>query len=219
MTGSKAPVKRLKIAILPVTPFEQNCSIIWDEVTMVGAVVDPGGDVDSILEALKKNGIKAEKILLTHGHIDHAGGAADLKAALNVPIEGPHIADKFLLDGLAAQGRQYGFAAKNVASDRWLADGDTVTIAGQTFDCLHCPGHSPGSIVMVNKAQRFALMGDVLFRGSVGRTDFPYGNTDDLINAIRTKILPLGDDMAFICGHGPTSTVGAERQTNPFIQD
>ena len=208
----------LKAAIIPVTPFEQNCTILWDETTMVGAVVDPGGDVDQIMAAIAEVGCKIEKILLTHGHIDHAGGAAELKTKLNVPIEGPHLADKFLLDGLAAQGQQYGFAADNVTPDRWLVDGDTVTVAGHSFDCLHCPGHSPGSIVMVNKAQRFALMGDVLFRGSVGRTDFPYGNTDDLITAITTKILPLGDDVAFICGHGPTSTIGNERAHNPYIQ-
>jgi hydroxyacylglutathione hydrolase len=216
--GSK-PKPGLQAAIIPVTPFEQNCTILWDEATMVGAVVDPGGDVERIMDAIAEVGVKIEKILLTHGHIDHAGGAMDLKARLgNVPIEGPHLADKFLLDGLEAQARQYGFEAKNATPDRWLVDGDKVTVAGHTFDCLHCPGHSPGSIVMVNKAQKFAMMGDVLFRGSVGRTDFPYGNTDDLINAITTKILPLGDDMAFICGHGPTSTVGNERASNPYIQ-
>jgi hydroxyacylglutathione hydrolase len=224
MTGSKSPasappVAGLRAAIVPVTPFEQNCTILWDETTMVGAVVDPGGDVDQILAAIAEVGCKIEKILLTHGHIDHAGGVMELKAKLaNVPVEGPHIADKFLLDGLEKQGRQYGFAAQNAAPDRWLVDGDKVTVSGHTFDCLHCPGHSPGSIVMVNKTQKFALMGDVLFRGSVGRTDFPYGNADDLITAIKTKILPLGDDMAFICGHGPTSTVGNERKSNPFIQ-
>ena len=216
---SDKPSKDLRAAIIPVTPFEQNCTILWDETTMVGAVVDPGGDVDRIIDAIAEVGCRIEKILLTHGHIDHAGGAADLKMRLgNVPIEGPHLADKFLLDGLAAQGRQYGFDAKNAIPDRWLVDGDQVTVAGHTFDCLHCPGHSPGSIVMVNKAQKLAMMGDVLFKGSVGRTDFPYGNTDDLINAIITKILPLGDDVTFICGHGPTSTIGAERASNPYIQ-
>jgi hydroxyacylglutathione hydrolase len=216
---SDNPKKGLQAAIIPVTPFEQNCTILWDEATMVGAVVDPGGDVDRIMDAIAEVGVKIEKILLTHGHIDHAGGATELKAKLgHVPIEGPHLADKFLLDGLEVQGRQYGFDAKNATPDRWLVDGDKVTVAGHTFDCLHCPGHSPGSIVMVNKAQKFAMMGDVLFRGSVGRTDFPYGNTDDLINAITTKILPLGDDMAFICGHGPTSTIGNERASNPYIQ-
>jgi hydroxyacylglutathione hydrolase len=218
-TGAK-PDKApgLSIAIIPVTPFEQNCTILWDETTMIGAVVDPGGDVEQIIGALK-----VEKILLTHGHIDHAGGAAELKTKLaakfgNVLIEGPHLADKFLLDGLQKQGQQYGFDAKNVTPDRWLVDGDTVTVAGHVFDCLHCPGHSPGSIVMVNKTQQFTLMGDVLFRGSVGRTDFPYGNTDDLITSIKTKILPLGDEMAFICGHGPTSTIGNERASNPYIK-
>jgi hydroxyacylglutathione hydrolase len=213
---SKAP--GLSIAIIPVTPFEQNCTILWDETTMVGAVVDPGGDVEQIVGALEEIGVKIEKILLTHGHIDHAGGAAELKSKLGgVPIEGPHLADKFLLDGLEKQGQQYGFAAQNVMPDRWLVDGDTVTVAGHVFECLHCPGHSPGSIVMANKTQRFTLMGDVLFRGSVGRTDFPYGNTDDLMTAIKTKVLPLGDDMAFICGHGPTSTIGNERASNPYI--
>jgi hydroxyacylglutathione hydrolase len=216
---SEMPAKGLRAAIIPVTPFEQNCTILWDETTMVGAVVDPGGDVERIMDAIAEVGCRIEKILLTHGHIDHAGGATDLRAALgNVPIEGPHLADKFLLDGLEAQGRQYGFGAKNATPDRWLVDGDKVTVAGHAFDCLHCPGHSPGSIVMVNKAQKFAMMGDVLFRGSVGRTDFPYGNADDLITAITTKILPLGDDMAFICGHGPTSTVGNERASNPYIK-
>jgi hydroxyacylglutathione hydrolase len=218
------PKAGLQAAIIPVTPFEQNCTILWDETTMVGAVVDPGGDVEQIMSAIAEVGVKIEKILLTHGHIDHAGGATELKVKLSatlgrdVPIEGPHIADKFLLDGLEAQGRQYGFTAKNATPDRWLVDGDKVTVAGHTFDCLHCPGHSPGSIVMVNKVQNFAMMGDVLFKGSVGRTDFPYGNTDDLINAIKTKILPLGDDMAFICGHGPTSTIGDERASNPYVQ-
>jgi hydroxyacylglutathione hydrolase len=213
------PAPGLQAAIIPVTPFEQNCTILWDEATMIGAVVDPGGDVERILEAIAEIGVKIEKILLTHGHIDHAGGAADLKARLgNVPIEGPHLADKPLLDGLATQGRQYSFPAKAVTPDRWLADGDQVTVAGHTFDCLHCPGHSPGSIVMVNKVQRFALMGDVLFRGSVGRTDFPYGNTEQLMTAIRSKVLPLGDDIAFICGHGPTSTIGHERASNPFVR-
>ena len=161
-----------------------------------------------------------EKILLTHGHIDHAGGAAELKEKLGgIPIEGPHQADKFLLDGLAAQGARIRLpGVRNVTPDRWLAEGDTVTAAGATFAVLHCPGHSPGSVVLVNAAQRFALVGDVLFRGSIGRTDFPYGDHDALIDAIKTKLLPLGDDLVFICGHGPMSTIGEERQSNPFIQ-
>ena len=207
----------LKAAIVPVTPFQQNCTLIWDEATKVGAVVDPGGDLDRIRGAIAQVGMTVEKILLTHGHIDHAGGAAELRDALGVPVEGPHEADAFLLQGLEAQGRNYGIDARAIVPDRWLQEGDTVEVAGHTFSVLHCPGHSPGSVVLYNSGQRFALVGDVLFRGSIGRTDFPYGDHDALIQAIKTKLLPLGDDVAFICGHGPTSTIGAERASNPFI--
>jgi len=209
----------LKAAIVPITPFQQNCTLLWDEETMRGAVVDPGGDLDRIDAAIKKIGLTVEKILLTHGHIDHAGGAAEFKETHgDLPIEGPHPADKVLLDGLAAQGLAYGLSgARNVTPDRWLAEGDTVTVAGATFSVLHCPGHSPGSVVLFNAAQRFALVGDVLFRGSIGRTDFSYGDHDALIEAIKTKLFPLGDDVVFICGHGPMSTIGDERKTNPFV--
>lgn len=209
----------LKAAIVPVTPFQQNCTLLWDEASKRGAVVDPGGDLARIEEAVGKIGLTLEKIILTHGHIDHAGGAAELKEKLGgIAIEGPHKADKFLLDGLAAQGLAFGMSGvRAVTPDRWLAEGDTVTAAGATFSVLHCPGHSPGSVVLVNTEQRFALVGDVLFRGSIGRTDFPYGDHDALIEAIKTKLLPLGDDLVFICGHGPMSTIGDERQTNPFI--
>lgn len=206
-----------KVAIIPVTPFQQNCSIIWDEATKVGAVVDPGGDLDDIKAAIAEVGITIEKILLTHGHIDHAGGAEDLRAALGVKIEGPHRADRILLDALEKQGEAYSIPAKNVTPDRWLAEGDTVSVAGHVFEILHCPGHSPGSVVMVNRAQKFMFAGDVIFQGSIGRTDFPYGDHDALINAIKTKLFPLGDDMQFLCGHGPPSTIGQERQTNPFL--
>lgn len=207
----------LKAAIVSVTPFQQNCTLIWDPTTNVGAVVDPGGDLDRVQAAIARAGMTVEKIILTHGHIDHAGGAADLRDALGVPIEGPHEADRFLLDGLEEQGRTYGIRARSVTPDRWLKDGDTVEVAGHRFLVLHCPGHSPGSVVLYNSNQRFALVGDVIFRGSIGRTDFPYGDHDALITAIKTKLLPLGDDVAFICGHGPTSTFGAERASNPFI--
>jgi glyoxylase-like metal-dependent hydrolase (beta-lactamase superfamily II) len=209
----------LKAAIVPVTPFQQNCTLLWDEATRRGAVVDPGGDLPRIEAGIKQTGMTVEKILLTHGHIDHAAGAAELKEKLGgVPIEGPHEADRFLLEGLVAQGLAMGMpGARNVTPDRWLAEGDEVTVAGATFAVLHCPGHSPGSVVLVNAAQRFALVGDVLFRGSIGRTDLPYGDHAALIQAIRTKLLPLGDDLVFICGHGPMSTIGDERRTNPFI--
>jgi glyoxylase-like metal-dependent hydrolase (beta-lactamase superfamily II) len=209
----------LKAAIVPVTPFQQNCTLLWDEESKKGAVVDPGGDLDRIEAAIAKVGLSVEKILLTHGHIDHAGGAAEFKERHSgLPIEGPHQADKFLLDGLAEQGLAFGLnGTRPVTPDRWLAEGDTVTAAGATFSVLHCPGHSPGSVVLFNDAQRFALVGDVLFRGSIGRTDLPYGDHDALIDAIKTKLLPLGDDVVFICGHGPMSTLGDERKNNPFI--
>ena len=208
----------LKAAIVPVTPFQQNCTLIWDEQTMRGAIIDPGGDLDRIEDATRQIGLTVERIVLTHGHIDHAGGAKALAARLGVAIEGPHIADKFLLDGLAAQGRQYGFPAEDVTPDRWLAEGDTLAIAGHPFEILHCPGHSPGSVVLLNREQRFLIVGDVLFRGSIGRTDFPYGDHAELIAAIKSKLMVLGDEYAFICGHGPGSTIGLERRTNPFLR-
>jgi hydroxyacylglutathione hydrolase len=212
------PKSALKAAIIPVTGFEQNCTLIWDEATKVGAVVDPGGDLDRIARGINETGITIEKILLTHGHIDHAGGADELRTKLGVKIEGPHKADKILLDALDKQGKAYGMAgARNVVPDRWLDDGDTVTVAGHTFEIFHCPGHSPGSVVFLHRLQRFALVGDVLFSGSIGRTDFPYGDHAALINAITTKLLPLGDDIAFICGHGPPGRFGVERENNPFL--
>ena len=209
----------LKAAIVPVTPFMQNCTLLWDDQSMSGAVVDPGGDVARIEAGIKKAGMSVEKIILTHGHIDHAGGALELKEKLGgVPIEGPHQADGFLLENLEQQGAQFGIGGvRNVTPDRWLDEGDTVSIAGHTFSVLHCPGHSPGSVVLVYEPQRFILMGDVLFKGSIGRTDFPYGDHDALIGAIKTKLLPLGDDYSFICGHGPMSTIGEERRSNPFL--
>lgn len=215
----------LKAAIVPVTPFQQNCAILWDERTKLGAVIDPGGDVERILETVGKLGVTVEKILLTHGHIDHAGGAAALQEALaavgaerrTIPIEGPDQRDLFLLEGLERQGAAYGIAgARNVVPDRWLAEGDQVTVGGHVFDVLHTPGHTPGHIALFSPKERFAMVGDVLFRGSVGRTDFPYGDSAALLRSIRQKLFRLGDDVPFLCGHGPGSTIGIERRTNPF---
>ncbi len=208
----------VRAAIIPVTPFQQNCTLLWCEKTKKAAVVDPGGDVERIRDAIAQSGVEVEKIILTHGHIDHAGGAAELRDALGVPVEGPHKADDFMLQRLAEQGQAYGLPARAVTPDRWLEEGDTVTVGDLTLDVLHCPGHSPGSVVLVSKAERFALVGDVLFQGSVGRVDLPGGDGKALIASIKDKLLPLGDDIAFICGHGPMSTIGQERQTNPFLQ-
>jgi hydroxyacylglutathione hydrolase len=209
----------LKVLIIPVTPFQQNCSLVFDEETKRGAIVDPGGDVPNILKAIEQSDVKIEKILLTHGHIDHAGGAAELRDVLGVQIEGPHEDDLFLLNDLPKSGAKYGMVdARIVAPDRWLNEGDEVMVAGLKFSILHAPGHSPGSVVFFNDENRFALMGDVLFQGSVGRTDFAYGNTETLMKSIREKVLPLGDDVVFLPGHGPASQIGVERKTNPFIQ-
>ncbi len=208
----------LKAAIVPVTPLEQNCSLVWNEATKKGAVIDPGGDVPRILDAIKQVGMVPERIILTHGHLDHVGGAMELKEALGVPIEGPHLADKFLMERAEEQARSYGLSGmRNADSDRWLNEGDKLEIGGEAFEIFHCPGHSPGSLVYYNARNHVALVGDVLFQGSIGRTDFPYGDHEALIAAIKTKLLPLGDDIAFICGHGPMSTFGNERETNPFL--
>ncbi len=209
----------LRAAIVPVTPFQQNCTILWDEGTMQGVVVDPGGEVDRILAAIKQAGVGVERIWLTHGHLDHAGGAAELKERLGVPVEGPHRDDKFLLEKLVESGRKYGMVeARNLAPDRWLDEGDEVTVGELAFDVLHCPGHSPGSVVLVLRGEPFAVVGDVLFRGSVGRTDIPGGDHAALIDSIKKKLLPLGDEVAFLCGHGPMSSIGEERETNPFLR-
>ena len=209
----------LKAAIVPVTLFQQNCTILFDEAAKTGVVIDPGGDLDQIRQAVSKLGVTIEKILLTHGHLDHAGGAAELRDELKVKIEGPHLGDKPLLDALAKSGDKYGISGmRPVTPDRWLEEGETVRVAGVELKILHCPGHSPGSVVFHNAAQKFAIVGDVLFQGSVGRTDMPGGDHAALIRSIKEKVLPLGDDVAFICGHGPMSTIGDERRTNPFIQ-
>ncbi len=215
----------LKAAVIPVTPFQQNCALLWDEDTGKGTVVDPGGEVDRIMAAVAETGATVEHILLTHGHLDHAGGAADLRDALAAgrsvppPVIGPDERDRFLLEGLAEQAARFGIeGARAVLPDRWLSEGDEVEIGGAAFSVLHCPGHTPGHVVFVSAALRFALVGDVLFQGSVGRTDFPYGDGGALIDSIHRKLLPLGDDIVFLCGHGPGSSFGRERLGNPFLR-
>jgi len=204
--------------IIPVTLFQQNCMLLWDEATRQAVVIDPGGDVPLIREAIGKADVKVEQIWLTHGHIDHVGGAAELRDALKADIIGPHRADRFLLDHVEDSGAQYGMAGtRNFLPDRWLEEGDSVSVGGLNFDILHCPGHSPGSVAYYCPAIKFAHVGDVLFAGSVGRTDLPGGSHETLINSIMTKLIPLGDDVGFICGHGPGSSIGQERMTNPFL--
>jgi glyoxylase-like metal-dependent hydrolase (beta-lactamase superfamily II) len=209
---------QLNAGIVPVTPFQQNCAILFDDETKRGVVIDPGGDVERILAALKDNGITAEAIWITHGHIDHAGGAMELKEALGVYIVGPHEADKFLLDNLETQASRYGMAGvRNCVPDRFLSEGETVSFGDHLFEVLHCPGHAPGHVVFYNRAAGFAHVGDVLFHGSVGRTDLPGGDHAALMASIKEKLLPLGDDIGFLCGHGPGGRFGEERRGNPFL--
>jgi len=210
----------LKAQIVPVTAFTQNCSLIWCDETMEGAFVDPGGDVQKLKAAAEKVGVKITKLLLTHGHLDHAGGAKDLKEEFDLPIIGPHKEDKFWLDGIEEHAAQYGLPGlRSCEPDEWLDDGAEVTVGNVTMQVLHCPGHTPGHVVFYEPTHRVAFVGDVLFKGSIGRTDFPRGNHADLINAITSKLWPLGDDVTFVPGHGPLSTFGAERQSNPFVGD
>ncbi len=208
----------MKFRVIPVTPFEQNCTLLWCEKTRHGVVVDPGGDIQEILSAITEEGITVDKLLLTHGHVDHAGGAAELAKKLNVQIEGPHADDAFLLDELPGQSQRYGFPlAASFIPARWLKDGDSIQIGEETLEVLHTPGHTPGHVVFYSAAANLALVGDVLFRGSIGRTDFPRGDFSALIASIREKLFPLGDDVAFISGHGSASTFGNERRSNTFL--
>jgi len=210
----------LQYKIVPVTPFEQNCSLLWCDVTRKAAVVDPGGDVERILDAAAQLGLEVEKILLTHGHIDHAGGTAALARQLGVVIEGPEREDSFWIDALPQQSKMFGFPqVEAFTPDRWLVDGDVVSIGQETLDVLHCPGHTPGHVVFFSASARLAVVGDVLFAGSIGRTDFPRGNHAALVNSIRHKLWPLGKDVAFIPGHGPMSNFGEERESNPYVGD
>jgi glyoxylase-like metal-dependent hydrolase (beta-lactamase superfamily II) len=213
------PNPPLKAAIVPVTPLQQNCTLLWCTETNKGAFVDPGGDLPRLKAAAAQAGVEIEKILLTHGHIDHCGQAGMLAEELGVPIEGPHEADRFWIARLEDDGRNYGIQGKIFESDRWLVDGDQVTVGKLTFDVRHCPGHTPGHVVFHHPDSKLAIVGDVLFQGSIGRTDFPMGNHADLIHAITTRLWPMGDDTAFVPGHGPMSTFGHERKTNPFVGD
>ena len=210
---------RLNAGIVPVTPFQQNCTILFDEDTKQGVVVDPGGDVEVIVRAIEENGFTIDAIWLTHGHLDHAGGAMDLKERLGVEIVGPHEDDKPLLVNLEGQAQRFGMpgAVRNCTPDRFLTEGETVSFGDHVFEILHCPGHAPGHVVYFNRDARFAHVGDVLFNGSVGRTDLPGGDHAALIRSIKEKLLPLGDDIGFICGHGPGSRFGDERRSNPFL--
>jgi glyoxylase-like metal-dependent hydrolase (beta-lactamase superfamily II) len=218
MTDTPPDAMPLRAAIIPVTPLQQNCTLIWCTRTMRAAVVDPGGDLPRIHEAIARAGVTVEKILLTHGHIDHAGEAKPLADALGVPIEGPHEADRFWIARLDEDGRNYGIRGVVFEPDRWLDDGDTVMIGDLTLDVYLTPGHTPGHVIFHHAPSRFAQVGDVLFQGSIGRTDFPLGSHDDLIRSVREKLWPLGD-VAFVPGHGPASTFAHERRTNPFVGD
>lgn len=213
------PAPPMKAAIIPVTPLQQNCSLIWCTKTMKAALVDPGGDLDRLKAAVEKVGVTLEKLLVTHGHLDHCGQTGMLAEELGLPIEGPHEADRFWISRLDEDGAKYGMNANVFEPDRWLVDGDTVTVGELTLDVIHCPGHTPGHVVFFHRPSNFAIVGDVLFQGSIGRTDFPMGNHQDLIDAITKKLWPLGNEVTFIPGHGPTSTFGQERKTNAFVSD
>lgn len=211
-------IATMRYSIVPVTPFEQNCTIFWCEKTRQAAVIDPGGDIESILKALESEGLTLTKILVTHGHIDHAGGVAALAERTGVPIEGPHEEDRFWIDGMQQQSRMFGFPnVQGFTPDRWLQDGDTVSFGEVELSVLHCPGHTPGHVVFFHAPSRLAQVGDVLFQGSIGRTDFPRGDHATLIRSIKEGLFPLGDDVEFIPGHGPMSNFGEERQYNPFL--
>lgn len=210
----------MRALIIPVTPFQQNCSLIWDEDSRRGAVVDPGGEIERVLGEADQRGVTLEKILLTHAHVDHCAATAELAGARGLPVEGPQRDDQFWIEALPQAAAQFGFPpASSFEPDRWLEQGDRVTVGGQTLEVLHCPGHTPGHVVFFHPTERCAWVGDVLFAGSIGRTDFPRGNHAALIRSIRERLFPLGDDVRFVPGHGPMSTFGAERMTNPFVAD
>jgi len=210
----------VKVALIPVTPFQQNCSLLVDETTNKAALVDPGGDLERLLEAVRRSGAQLEKIFLTHGHIDHCGATAELRRITGVPVEGPQREDRFWIEQLPAQSQRFGFAPMEAFEpDRWLEQGDRVRFGNVTLNVRWCPGHTPGHVAFFCAAERLAIVGDVLFAGSIGRTDFPRGDHAALIRSIRENLFPLGDDVAFIPGHGPVSTFGEERASNPYVSD
>ena len=221
-SGQEADANALpiQVRVIPVTPLQQNCSLVWETASGKAVFVDPGGEADMLVSALEQNNLTLDRIWLTHGHLDHAGAAKELQERFGVPIEGPHKDDQWLLDEIEMQGAKYGIAGgRNCKPDRYLVDGDKLALGDLTFDVVHTPGHTPGHVVIYHKDVRLAFVGDVLFRGSIGRTDFPRGDFDTLIVSITQKLWPLGNDMQFIPGHGPFSTFGVERQSNGFVAD
>ena len=217
MTSSPSPVG---VFVTPVTPLQQNCTTVWCTKTMKAAVIDPGGSVDAILGEVARRGLTLDQIWITHGHLDHAGGAAEMAEKSSTPIIGPHPDDQFWIDGIEAQGQMYGLPeARGFVPTRWLDEGDELTLGETRWAVRHCPGHTPGHVIFFNEQARFAQVGDVLFKGSVGRTDFPRSDPDALIRSVIDKLWPLGDDVTFVPGHGPHSTFGEERRTNPFVSD
>jgi hydroxyacylglutathione hydrolase len=210
----------IRAVVVPVTPLQQNCTIVWCQATRRAAVIDPGGEVPRLLKILADQKLELEKIWVTHGHLDHAGGVAALKEATGVLIEGPHLDDLFWIEDIGVSGARWGMPdARSFTPDRWLADGDRVTLGDTEFEVYHCPGHTPGHVVFHHRQARFAQVGDVLFQGSIGRTDFPRGDYQQLIDSITGKLWPLGDDVTFVPGHNALSTFGAERRSNPFVAD
>ncbi|SMF60954.1 Glyoxylase, beta-lactamase superfamily II [Alteromonadaceae bacterium Bs31] len=210
----------LQFDVLPVTPFQQNCSLVWCDKSLEGALIDPGGEVERLLGLVEKHNVTLSKVLLTHGHLDHVGGTAELKKRLQLPVIGPHKDDAFWIDGLEGQAHMMNFSTpEHFQPDQWLVDGDRVSVGDVSLQVIHCPGHTPGHVVLFDDQSQTAFVGDVIFQGSIGRTDFPRGNHQQLISSIRDKLFPLGDDVRFVPGHGPFSTFGQERVSNPFVSD